>query len=99
MDVAVSTSLTFNNTNVALTAQGGGSFFANNPITYGSAFLLANLVIISGNSFDTLQVGGAAADSITGSDGIDWISGGEVKIANVSSVASPAPLASNTLIF
>jgi hypothetical protein len=42
MDVAVSTSLTFNNINVALTGQGGGNFFANNPTTYGSAFLLAN---------------------------------------------------------
>jgi hypothetical protein len=99
MNVAVSTSLTFNNINGALTGQGGVSFFANNPTTYGSAFLLANLVI-SGNSFDgglavvneisannsalsfgsndvnrvafdTLQVGGAGADTLTGGTEVD----------------------------
>ena len=54
MDVAVSTSLTFNNINAALTGQGGGSFFANNPTTYGSAFLLANgpQITVTNSTFD-----------------------------------------------
>jgi Ca2+-binding RTX toxin-like protein len=54
MDVAVSSALTFNSLNVALTGQGGGTFFSTNPLTYGSAFLLANgpQITITNSTFD-----------------------------------------------
>lgn len=59
MDVAVVTSLTFNNINVALTGQGGQfspgvSRFDNAPETYGSAFLLANgpQITVTNSTFD-----------------------------------------------
>jgi hypothetical protein len=54
MDVAVSSALTFNSLDVALTGQGGGTFFSTNPLTYGSAFLLANgpQITITNSTFD-----------------------------------------------
>jgi len=71
MDVAVSTSLTFNNINAALTGQGGGSFFASNPTTYGSAFLLANgpQITVTNSTFD--EAGYRNALSLWGASGFE----------------------------
>jgi len=71
MDVAVSTSLTFDNINVSLTGQGGGSFFANNPTTYGSAFLLANgpSITVRNSFFD--ESGYRNALSLWGASGFE----------------------------
>jgi hypothetical protein len=71
MDVAVSTSLTFNNINTALIGQGGGSFFANNPTTYGSAFLLAKgpQITVTNSTFD--EAGYSNALSLWGASGFE----------------------------
>ncbi|MCS5697853.1 hypothetical protein NZK32_02180 [Cyanobium sp. FGCU-52] len=71
MDVAVGTSLTFNKINVALTGQGGGTYFANNPTGYGSAFLLANgpQITVTNSTFD--EAGYRNALSLWGASGFE----------------------------